>query len=184
MHKFSQDPVLVWLPGKSHVSLWNGHKRTRMSSCLAFQLCEHITFVWVQVKSVRYELSLQEFLNFLKSMWARLVKGVSFAFLVHVNICCGAVCDVYSELPYYMCESSECSCASGRELIFFFQAFLSNPSLIDWDMKTFDALLPFHKVWSAKYLNYSMLKSNNILCDWNIRNSFPNTKSQLSFSKR
>lgn len=158
-----------------------------MSPCLAFQLCEHITFVWVQVKSVKVwiHFSLQEFLNFLKSCGPALSKGVSFAFLVHVNICCGAVCDVYSEMPYYMCESSECSCASGNGgLIFFFWIFFSNPSFINCNVKTFDALLPFHKVWSAKYWNYCMLKSGSILCDWNIRNSFPNSKSQLSFWKR
>lgn len=50
--------------------------------------------------------------------------------------------------------------------------------------ETFDTLLPFHKVSSEEYRSDSMLKGNNVLCDWNIRNSFPATESWLSLSKK
>lgn len=65
--------------------------------------------------SYEFTLVYKNFLIFLKVCEPALSQGISFAFLVHVNICCGAVCDVYSELPCYMCDSSECSRASGRE---------------------------------------------------------------------
>lgn len=49
---------------------------------------------------------------------------------------------------------------------------------------TFDTLLPFHKVSSEEHLSDSMLKGNNVNCDWNIRNSFRATESWLSLSKK
>lgn len=167
--------------------VWNGHKRTPVSSGPAFQLWEHITFVWVQVNSAKVwiHFSLQEFLSFLKSMgWASLVQRNKFdIFSEHLLGSC-MWCLFWVAL--LMCDSSDLQNALVHlgGLIFFFWTFFSNLSLINWDIKIFDALLPFHKVWSAKYLNYIMLKSNNIFCDWNIRNSFPNIKSQLSFSKK
>lgn len=55
------------------------------------------------------------FLVFLKVCWPSFSKGIDSVFLVCVIVCCGAVCDVDSELPGYMCESSRCSLTSGRE---------------------------------------------------------------------
>lgn len=118
-------------------------------------------------------------------MWASLVQRSKFCiFSSREHMLWSCMWCLFWD-AFYMCESSECSCASGNGgLIFFFWIFFSNPSFINCNVKTFDALLPFHKVWSAKYWNYCMLKSGSILCDWNIRNSFPNSKSQLSFWKR
>lgn len=44
------------------------------------------------------------FLIFLKVCWPSFSKGIHSAFLVHVSVCCGAVCDVDSELPFYTCD--------------------------------------------------------------------------------
>lgn len=150
--KFGQELVLVWLLGKSCMCLGNGHKRTQMSSCLAFQLCKHIAFVWVQVKSVKLwiHFGLQEFLNFLKGMWASLVprnKLCIFSSCEHMLWSC-MWCLFWVAL-LYVWFFRMLSCIWEGGLIFFFWTFFSNPSLINWDVKTFDALLPFHKVWSA-----------------------------------
>lgn len=183
-----QELVLVWLPGKCCVCGMGtkGHQCHLVQSFSYGSTSPLFEFRWTVL---RYEFTsvYRNFLVFLKA-WGgpALSKGISLTFLVHVSICWGAACDVYSELPYYVCDSSDLQNALVHlgGLIFFFWTFFSNLSLINWDIKIFDALLPFHKVWSAKYLNYIMLKSNNIFCDWNIRNSFPNIKSQLSFSKK
>lgn len=58
------------------------------------------------------------FLIFLEVCGPAFSKGICSAFLVHMNACCGAVCGVYSELPYYMCESSEHSYLGGKVSVF------------------------------------------------------------------
>lgn len=65
--------------------------------------------------SYEFILICRYFLVLLKVCWPSFSKGIDSAFLVRVSVCCGAVCDVDSELPDYVCESSRCSLTSGRE---------------------------------------------------------------------
>lgn len=94
------DPVCVCGMGTK------GHKCHLVSPFSYVSISHLFEFRW-RVLSYEFTSVYKNFLIFLKVCGPALSKGISFAFLVHGNICCGAVCDVYSELPYYMCDSSD-----------------------------------------------------------------------------
>ena len=131
-------------------------------------------FTW-RLFSYEFTSVYKYFLIFLEVCGPAFSKGICSAFVVHVNLCCGAVCCVCSELLSDIWE--------GRSMVF--GTCVSKPSRLNWGVKRH--LMPyysFHEVWSAAHLSDSMLKGNDVLCDWCIRNSFPITELWVSLSKR
>lgn len=117
--KFGQELVLVWLPGKCCVCLWDGHKKTQMSSFSYVNISHLLEFRW---RALGFRFSLQEFLNFLKIMWASLVQGNKlciFSSREHMLWRCTWCLFWIALLHVWIFRSSECSRASGREGWYF-----------------------------------------------------------------